>query len=299
MARNGVPSVVLFLDAPPGGNPSATLGKWAGHTRPCLLIQECEVVVPRNWDRKNHRHFAAVFTWSSELLHDQFYSRVHFAQVIQAPVVDGWKDRPHFCCLIAGNKRSNHPLELYSHRIKAVRWFERHHPDRFHLYGINWDRAVIPGPRWLRGAIVRTPIARWLAPHFPSYKGPVANKHACLKQHRFSICFENAREISGYVTEKIFDCMMAGCVPVYWGASDITDHVPASCFIDFRQFSHIEEMYRFIDEMPETKFIAYQKAIRAFLLSEEASRFSIGEFSQVIAERLSSIAGHSPSGMEG
>ena len=35
-----------------------------------------------------------------------------------------------------------------------------------------------------------------------------------------------AREIPGYITEKIFDCFLARSVPVYWGPGNIADHVP-------------------------------------------------------------------------
>ena len=52
------------------------------------------------------------------------------------------------------------------------------------------------------------------------------------KNISFAICYENARDIPGYITEKIFDCFFAGCVPIYWGgAPNVTDHIPANTFI--------------------------------------------------------------------
>jgi len=45
---------------------------------------------------------------------------------------------------------------------------------------------------------------------------PVENKHATLKEYKYSLCFENSY-YPGYVTEKIFDCIAAGCTPIYWG----------------------------------------------------------------------------------
>jgi hypothetical protein len=57
-----------------------------------------------------------------------------------------------------------------------------------------------------------------------------------LEKYKFSICYENARDTPGYITEKIFDCFFAGCVPIYWGANNITDHIPKECFIDKRDF---------------------------------------------------------------
>lgn len=44
----------------------------------------------------------------------------------------------------------------------------------------------------------------------------VANKIEWLKDYKFNICFENS-SYPGYLTEKLFDAYMAGCVPIYWG----------------------------------------------------------------------------------
>jgi hypothetical protein len=42
----------------------------------------------------------------------------------------------------------------------------------------------------------------------------VDSKKNTLEKYKFSICYENARDIPGYITEKIFDCFFAGCVPI-------------------------------------------------------------------------------------
>lgn len=43
------------------------------------------------------------------------------------------------------------------------------------------------------------------------------NKIEYLKQFLFNICPENT-DSSGYVTEKLFEAIKAGCIPIYWGA---------------------------------------------------------------------------------
>jgi len=45
------------------------------------------------------------------------------------------------------------------------------------------------------------------------------NKHEFLKQFKLNICPENSNA-RGYVTEKIFQSIEAGCIPVYWGANN-------------------------------------------------------------------------------
>lgn len=42
------------------------------------------------------------------------------------------------------------------------------------------------------------------------------DKIAYLRQFRFNLCPENSNN-KGYVTEKIFQAIEAGCVPIYWG----------------------------------------------------------------------------------
>lgn len=43
------------------------------------------------------------------------------------------------------------------------------------------------------------------------------NKEEYLKQFYFNICPENS-DSYGYVTEKIFEAISAGCIPIYWGS---------------------------------------------------------------------------------
>jgi hypothetical protein len=43
------------------------------------------------------------------------------------------------------------------------------------------------------------------------------NKLAYLRLFKFNACPENSN-YSGYVTEKLFDCLIAGCIPIYFGS---------------------------------------------------------------------------------
>lgn len=45
------------------------------------------------------------------------------------------------------------------------------------------------------------------------------NKHDFIKQYQLNICPENSNA-EGYVTEKIFQAIDAGCIPLYWGANN-------------------------------------------------------------------------------
>lgn len=60
------------------------------------------------------------------------------------------------------------------------------------------------------------------------------DKHEFLKQYRFNLCPENS-DCDGYCTEKIFEAISSGCVPIYWGSGnnpepDVLNH-NAICFV--------------------------------------------------------------------
>ena len=61
--------------------------------------------------------------------------------------------------------------------------------------------------------------------------GPVENKLAFQRKHKFVIAFENT-STPGYTTEKIVHAFSAGAVPVYWGNPEITQEFNSESFID-------------------------------------------------------------------
>ena len=56
-----------------------------------------------------------------------------------------------------------------------------------------------------------------------------------FRNYAFALSFEN-KITTEYVTEKIFDSILAGAIPVYSGTSDVYKYVPAEAFIDVRHF---------------------------------------------------------------
>jgi hypothetical protein len=70
-----------------------------------------------------------------------------------------------------------------------------------------------------------------------------------------------------YLSEKLFDCFFAGCVPIYLGAPNVLETVPAAAFIDRRKFSSNEELHRYISTMSEDGYNRHLDAAREFLRS--------------------------------
>ncbi|NGZ66717.1 hypothetical protein G6Z92_06910, partial [Vibrio aestuarianus subsp. cardii] len=197
-----------------------------------------------------------------------------------------FKDKK-LCTLISGNKKVTHKLELYSERVKTIRWFEEHAIDDFDLYGIGWDK-YISGNRYTRFLVSKMgKLGKLFSTGFPSYKGMVDSKFETLINYKFAICYENAQLIPGYITEKIFDCFFAGCVPVYWGAPNITDHIPENCFIDRRKFKTHEDLYSYMNNITEKEYLEIQRNIENYLFSKKADPYRAETFANVIVRHIS------------
>lgn len=256
-----------------------------------LIIWESEVINRKNWNKEAHNKFKKIFTWNDELVDNIKYFKINFCHKFPSDKAIYSKSLKSFnekklCSVIAGNKRVKHELELYSERVKVIRWFERHAISDLDLYGIGWDKNTSDS-KYARFILSNIPfLNKYVGSSFRSYKGPVNSKAETLSNYKFSICFENAQMIPGYITEKIFDCFFAGCIPIYWGASNINEHIPENCFIDYRQFDSIDEMYFFIKNMPEEQYQLYLREIESFLFSEKSNQFKAEYFVQTIVGHL-------------
>jgi len=151
---------------------------------------------------------------------------------------------------------------------------------------MGWNEYRFTGSKPMRGLNRLKPLTRLMAEKYPSYRGSVENKKKTLEKYKFSICYENAKDIPGYITEKIFNCFFAGCVPVYWGANNIMDHIPADCFIDMRNFSNYEDMYQYMKNMSDEEYLGYLNAIERFILSDKSYQFSVEYFAKTITEQM-------------
>jgi len=107
-----------------------------------------------------------------------------------------------------------------------------------------------------------------------------------LDRARFSICYENSRGSPGYISEKIFDCLTSGCVPVYIGTTHSKPPIPEDCFIDGDQFRTPHELLACIERIDAGHFAMYQQGIREFLASPEARRFTNAHWCETLVTRI-------------
>jgi hypothetical protein len=225
-----------------------------------LFMWEPPLVQPELYDPKMQAHFGKIFTWDDDLVDGKRFFKFHYPVLKEKMSGLPSFEEKKFCTMIARKLKSKDSKELHSERRSMAEYFEGKRGE-FDLYGPAWSKKK-----------------------FKNYKGPIDDKMAVLKNYKFAICYENTRDIKGYVTEKIFDCFAAGVVPVYWGASNVTDYIPEECFIDRRKFKDNRAVYEFMKKMKKEEYEKYLKSAEAFLKSEKAHVFSADYFAKTFLQ---------------
>jgi hypothetical protein len=261
-----------------------------------LFLYENEVIVPRNFILDYHKRYKAVFTWHDDLVDNSFYYKMNYGQNIPSQVNFLLPhEKTKLCVLINANKTSFHKDELYSERIRILHWFEKHHFGDLDLYGVGWDsKSLLERLLDLKWKFKQAPLhhfiryvyrnrCAYICGGVKAYQGACEYKVKTMQQYKFAICFENA-SYPGYITEKIFDCFFAGCVPIYLGAPNILEYIPKNTFIDFRDFTNYKELYSFIVNMSDEEYSTILQNIRNYLMSEEIQYFSTFKDSEDIVD---------------
>jgi hypothetical protein len=175
------------------------------------------------------------------------------------------EDRMKKIVVINGNhKPTSRRKELYSKRIEAmVGLAEKGIVD---LYGRGWERWMTRSSMWI-------PYWKNRKKLLSIYKGSCESKFEVLSRYDFCLCFENMI-MDGYMTEKLFDCLYSGVVPLYWGAPDVDQFIPEDVYIDVRSVSGWDELAEYIQQLPQEKLQSLKFAGRKFVEGEGMKVFS-------------------------
>ena len=73
-----------------------------------------------------------------------------------------------------------------------------------------------------------------------------------MEKYTFALIIENCNG-DGYVSEKIYDALTVGCIPLYYGNNNAQLGIPEDCYIDLKQISPVD-LPKLLDSM-DTQFI--------------------------------------------
>jgi hypothetical protein len=235
--------------------------------RKAIFLWEPPTIYPDLYRPEILQLFDVVYTWNDTLV-DGVHCLKFYYPNLQGMINDVVPfKKKKLGTQVSANKHSPHPHELYSQREAVIQFFESFPNEDFRFYGYGWESCG-----------------------YRNYGGAVDDKIRTIRQYRFNFFYENIKEIEGYVTEKIFDSFAAGCVPIYWGASNIEHYVPRSCFIDRRDFPSLEALYQFLKNMSEQEYGQYLFHIRQFLKSPQAQVFKREYYEELLFQTILAMA---------
>jgi len=134
--------------------------------------------------------------------------------------------------MIASNLLSIREKELYSLRRKCVKQI-----NSLDLFGFGWDINNLSKLKLLLVEainFIKIPSKisyKGISNYFRKFEiqmGHVENKHFTLAKYRYSLVIENSLDC---FSEKLFDALIAGCIPIYVGLDPQIFNIPADIYV--------------------------------------------------------------------
>ncbi|MCP5404911.1 MAG: hypothetical protein H6922_01615 [Pseudomonadaceae bacterium] len=257
-----------------------------------LVVYEPPLHAPETFTTQTRKRFHGVYTWEDDKVDGAHTHLLKYGMPWPTKTFNieaALEAKTTLACTISGYKKVNAPGELYSAREDVIRWYETYAPADFNLYGIGWDKHTFTG---LMRPLNRLPAARKLmAPRWPLWRGPVDNKGKVLAAHKFAFAYENLEGLTGYITEKPFDVLFAGTVPVYRGAPNVLDYIPGSCILLADDFKNLGELHRHLKGMSDTEYRTYLENIATFITGNKKGPFSAWRWATTLCDAVLEITG--------
>lgn len=249
-----------------------------------FFLTENEYIIKYDINFLNKK-YKKIFTWDDRLVDGNRYIKYNYPQFYNKIKFNDFSNRSTLLTLISNNKFLNHNAknDMYLERYKVIQYYEKKMGD-FKLFGSGWNKP-------LRRNRLYSRLSEKILPNFcevklKNYQGVVKSKLITYADSKFSLCLENVSGIPGYITEKIFDSMFVGCVPVYCGASNVQQYIPNNCWIDYNRFDSPAELHYFLSNMSKSDYDEYHFNINSFLSNWQFNQFSTESFCDIVINEI-------------
>ena len=243
-----------------------------------LLLVEPPVIRPRQWKylRYFSPFFARVLMWNTQIASQ----RRNYGLLMYPQPVDGQQHerlrsqrKGKLCVFVHSNKTKNVRGELYSLRRDVIRYFESRGDHLLDLYGYGWNDDGAKDPF-----------------HSSLYNGTTPYVWETMSRYKFAFGIQNSAA-PGYIDRDLFDPIVAGTVPIYLGAPNITDFVADNCFIPFEKFRSLDDLVNYLQSIDNTAAYArYRENGWNFVNSENFKPFTIDHFCETLYSYILDVA---------
>ena len=233
-----------------------------------LIVLEPSIVLPDNSSPRVRGLFDLVLDVGRP------FSRpsLPWPQTWHEPPQDGPSRESKRAVMIQSAKRSFLAGQLYGLRASFA-----HTNNNLDVFGHDWQEPITR--RTLRVAVeliraVTSPMAidlsalrtSFLKPK--NYLGHVENKFITMSKYRVAIVIENSQE---YMSEKFFDALFSGCIPVYVGPNLEAFGIPANLYI--QADANKRSLSQAMDRAFEIDYSAWITRCQSFLANSQTKQF--------------------------
>ena len=260
----------LFIDCPPVDDP--LLKRWVHKGIPNLWLMICEnLYLQPNKTYSGIAPFAdKIFSYEAEPAWPEKTTRLRYPVDLECSLesrrLSFNQERKYLCGMINSFKQSPYPGDLYQRRAGLAYALNLNLGEKFALWGHGW-----PFP----GSLGRL-------------SGGPNSKHLAYASCEFAVCMENNNSIPGYVTEKLFNALAAGCIPIYEYCEDDPE-IPQDVFINAKHFGHPDEIIDLIRGMGPNEKREYRAAGTRFLESPRAYHFDSKRYVETLFEEVKNL----------
>lgn len=201
---------------------------------------------------------------------------------------ENWVGRDGQIVLINANKVSAVSTENYTLRRRFVRTLKN---EELQVFGDLWVSSI-KEKLLHRISVFLFAVKTGVFPNlvhiygnlhwqFRTAGGPVKDKQEILQNAKFSLVIEND---DNYVSEKLLDAMINGCIPIYRGGALSTEILPPGLFIDLPDDPM--DLPKLLDGLSEEEIRVYLSNISSFITSPS---FLNHWDKHIVFEQISSI----------
>jgi hypothetical protein len=187
--------------------------------------------------------------------------------------IEKWSTRKNALVLVAANKVS--PTSKSNYRIRR-HLAKNLSPKLLYVYGPLWRTSIITliiHRIKVMAYSIRTgyfpniiEIYGNLFTKYSSFVNEPEDKHKVIRKYKYSLVIENSSE---YCSEKIFDAMINGSIPIYVGPRNYQIHLPNNLYLWCG--GSIDELELLVETFTDKDSADMLKSMKNYLLSEEFS----------------------------
>ena len=217
---------------------------------------------PNSWHKYNYdynvvKYFDKIITYCDSIIklpNVEYFPFVSRFDKIHLKYLQNNRKYDKSIGMILANRSNNETYEVNGVKLQRLDYLRKKFAiflDNLTVHGSGWDE--IEHHKYIKVENVQNRMV------------DNTNIFDFYKKFNFALIVENC-DAENYVSEKIYDAWVAGCIPVYYGNNDKID-LPRDCYIDIKDFNDIEEVNLYINKMEKEHIDIYYDNISENIIS--------------------------------